>query len=51
MRTPANPEQAFRRDLREVRTITRALTNGSKQELDSRQNAAGDWLVRVRVIR
>ncbi|WP_156475905.1 hypothetical protein [Acetobacter orleanensis] len=51
MRTPANPEQAFRRDLREVWTITRALTNGSKQDLDFRQNAAGDWLVRVRVIR
>ena len=45
---PANPEQAFRRDLREVRIITRALAHGSGKILDFRQNAAGEWLVRVR---
>ncbi|MFP2873996.1 hypothetical protein ACLEIY_17410 [Acetobacter tropicalis] len=48
---PANPEQAFRRDLREVRIITRALAHGSGKMLDFRQNSAGDWLVRVRTVR
>lgn len=48
---PANPEQAFRRDLREVRVISRLLAHGSGKMLDFRQNGAGDWLVRVRIIR
>lgn len=48
---PPNPEQAFKRDLREVRVIGRILTHGSSKRLDFRQNGAGDWLVRVRAIR
>nr|WP_159102858.1 hypothetical protein [Acetobacter persici] len=50
-RATANPEQAFKRDLREVRVIGRILTHGSSKRLDFRQNGAGDWLVRVRAIR
>lgn len=50
-RATANPEQAFKRDLREVRVIGRILTHGSSKRLDFRQNGAGDWLVRIRATR
>lgn len=48
---PADPEQAFRSDLRELRVITRLLAHGSDRVLDFRQNKAGDWLVKVRTLR
>lgn len=45
---PADPEQAFRHDLRELRIVTRALSFGGESVLDFRQDKQKNWLVTSR---
>lgn len=45
---PADPEQVFRHDLRELRIVTRALSFGGESALDFRQDKQRNWLVTSR---